>query len=100
MSVYVDNEQIEWKGGKWCHLVADSLDELHIFARKLGLRPSWFQVNASYPHYDITESLRQRALSLGARHGDRRTIITCARTLKVQLREISNRDTAQTTFSF
>jgi hypothetical protein len=38
MAVYVDNMQIEWRGKKWCHLVADSIDELHVFAKNLGLR--------------------------------------------------------------
>lgn len=85
MAVYVDNEQIQWRGKKWCHLVADSLDELHGFADLLGLRRGWFQDRASYPHYDVTVSVRERALQLGAMHGDRRTIIGCAKALKAQL---------------
>jgi hypothetical protein len=85
MTVYVDNEQITWRGKKWCHLVADSLDELHAFAGGLGLRRAWFQDQASYPHYDVTVSVRDRALALGASHGDRRTIIGCAKVLKTQL---------------
>lgn len=85
MPVYVDNEQIAWRGKKWCHLVADNLNELHAFALQLGLRKSWFQDKASYPHYDVTVTVRERALALGALHGDRRTIITCAKALKVEL---------------
>lgn len=85
MTVYVDNEQLSWRGKKWCHLVADSLEELHGFALKLGLKRAWFQDRASYPHYDVTVSVRDRALQLGAVHGDRRTIIGCAKSLKVQL---------------
>lgn len=85
MTVYVDNEQLSWRGKKWCHLVADSLEELHGFALKLGLKRAWFQDRASYPHYDVTVSVRETALKLGAIHGDRRTIIGCAKSLKAQL---------------
>ncbi len=41
--VYVDDEMIPWRGKLWCHLVADTLPELHAFAQKLGLRQAWFQ---------------------------------------------------------
>ncbi|WP_122711357.1 DUF4031 domain-containing protein, partial [Pseudomonas viridiflava] len=51
MTVYVDEEGIRWRGREWCHLVADSLDELHAFAARLGLRRSWFQSKTYYPHY-------------------------------------------------
>lgn len=50
---------------KWCHLFADDLQELHDFALKLGLRLEWFQ-NKKFPHYDITLSKRNLAISLGA----------------------------------
>ncbi|MGO1781811.1 MAG: DUF4031 domain-containing protein, partial [Moraxellaceae bacterium] len=32
MAIYVDFMQIEFKGYKWCHMLADSLQELHDFA--------------------------------------------------------------------
>ncbi len=86
MAIYVDDEQIPWRGKLWCHLVADSLSELHAFARRLGLREAWFQVRSVYPHYDVTISVRDKALALGATMGDRRTIIACAKQLKVELR--------------
>ncbi|WP_257814207.1 DUF4031 domain-containing protein [Burkholderia glumae] len=85
MAVYVDNALIVWRGKRWCHLVADSLDELHGFAKHLGLRRTWFQDRASYPHYDVTESIRLRALRLGAIQGDKRTIVQCGRSLKQEL---------------
>lgn len=84
MAVYVDNEQIEWRGKHWCHLVADTLDELHAFAKRLGLKRAWFQAKASYPHYDVTTTLRDRAMRIGALDGDRRTIIRCAKALKME----------------
>lgn len=85
MAVYVDNVCITWKGRQWCHLVADSLSELHTFARKLGLKRSWFQDRASYPHYDITVLVRRRALALGALHADKVLLLACCRKLKEEL---------------
>lgn len=87
MAVYVDNVQIAWRGTTWNHLVADSLDELHQFAANLGLRRSWFQEKASYPHYDVTAAMRYKALSLGAIAADRATIIAAAKSLKAELME-------------
>lgn len=59
---------------RWSHLFCDSDDqsELHEFARKLGLRRSWFQNERQHPdkpemwHYDVTEPKRERALHMGA----------------------------------
>ena len=86
MSVYVDDELVPWRGKLWCHLVADTVPELHVFARRLGLREGWFQSKSAYPHYDVTVSVRDRALTMGASMGDRQTIISCARLLKLELR--------------
>lgn len=87
MAVYVDDERISWKGREWCHLVADSLEELHEFGLRLRLRKEWFQTKASYPHYDVTTEKRRQALGLGAVPGDRRTIIRCAKQLRRELSE-------------
>lgn len=85
MPVYVDNERIPWRGREWCHLVADSLDELHAFAATLGLRRAWFQGRASYPHYDVTMSVRTRALALGALNADRVLLIACCKKLRAEV---------------
>lgn len=85
MAVYVDSEEIPWRGKLWCHLVADSLDELHDFAAQLGLRRSWFQ-SRNYPHYDVTVSVRQRALRLGAIDADRETIVDRSKQMRLELR--------------
>ena len=52
MGVYVDDAFIPAKvrnGGRyvtarWCHLSADTEEELHDLAQRIGLRRSWFQV--------------------------------------------------------
>lgn len=63
MTVYVDDVGIEWRGKRWCHMLSDeSFDELHALAKRIGLKRSWFQGD----HYDVTESMRQKALEAGA----------------------------------
>ena len=50
-----------------CHLTTDDdLDELHAFARRLGMRRTWFQNHPIAPHYDLTPGRRSLALDLGA----------------------------------
>jgi hypothetical protein len=49
-----------------CHLTADTLDELHAFAARLGLRREWFQEHRLAPHYDLTKRRRDDAVRLGA----------------------------------
>jgi hypothetical protein len=87
MPVYVDDARISWRGNQWCHLVADTVDELHEFAARLGLRPEWFQRKTLYPHYDVTTSVRERALKLGAVAAHKETVVTRAKGLRVQLNE-------------
>lgn len=84
MAVYVDNARIEWRNKLWCHLVADSLEEIHAIAGKLNLRREWFQVKGRYPHYDVTVAVRDRALSLGAIDADKRQLIECAKRLRAE----------------
>lgn len=95
MAVYVDNARIPWKGRRWCHLVADSLDELHGFAMSLGLKRGWFQALASLPHYDVTVETRVVALSRGALVADRRTVVMRGRHLKLELQAETVREGLQ-----
>jgi hypothetical protein len=65
--IYVDQPIHPWRGKKWCHLVADDIQELHDFAQKLGLKREWFQNHIIQPHYDITAAKREAAINLGAK---------------------------------
>ncbi len=70
MTVYVDElrrtqRSKAWHYGEACHLVADGLEELHAFARRLRLKHHWFQ-DGRFPHYDLTKHRRRVALTLGA----------------------------------
>ncbi len=85
MAIYVDFVQIPFKGYKWCHMLADSLQELHDFATLIEVDARLFHRNASYPHYDITVQMRETAIAQGAIAADRKKIIECAKKLKVEL---------------
>ncbi len=51
----------------YSHLTTDSdVEELHQFAKRLGLKRSWFQHHELHPHYDLTPQRRIRALQAGA----------------------------------
>ncbi|MCW5693203.1 MAG: DUF4031 domain-containing protein [Pseudolabrys sp.] len=88
MSVYVDEPIWRRWNRKWCHLLADDLDELHRFARELGLHRSSYQgpPKTTKPHYDLTAVERERALRYGAIGCDRTTIIVVLRQLQAQLK--------------
>jgi|SRR5712672_987115 len=56
-------------GNRWCHLTTDAenIEELHLFAARLGLRRSYFQdAKKWFLHYDLTEAKREQAVKLGA----------------------------------
>jgi hypothetical protein len=77
LSVYIDNAFATGDWGRWTgggHLQADSLEELHAFAARLGLRREWFQSKPGRPendHYDLGRRGRELALQLGAIAEDR-----------------------------
>lgn len=71
MTVYVDEVRV-WPTRIACfrngaaHLTADTLDELHAFAVRIGMRRSWFQGDGLVPHYDLTPGRHRAALAAGA----------------------------------
>lgn len=71
MAVYVDDMRRPATVGRltarWSHLLADTSEELHDFARRLGMRRSWAQHEGSHrEHYDLTDQRREVALGFGA----------------------------------
>ncbi|HVC67147.1 MAG TPA: DUF4031 domain-containing protein [Acidimicrobiales bacterium] len=73
MTVYLD----DWRQAahlgpvddRWSHLVADTDEELHAFAERIGMRRAWFQDRPGRPHhahYDLPERARAEAVANGA----------------------------------
>ena len=64
MGVYVD-ELNRYPKGWFCHMFADSDDELHEFAAKIGLKREWAHFHAGVTkilHYDLVPAKRSKAL--------------------------------------
>lgn len=93
MSVYVDDAVTLWRGQRWAHLMADTLDELHAFADRLGIPRRAFQNKTSGAHYDLPADVREHALRLGAipisRHRDRALVRAVIRNAKAQGRGLA-----------
>ena len=51
----------------FCHLLADTRDELHAMADELGIPRRFFQDHPWRWHHDLPEHLRRQAVELGAR---------------------------------
>lgn len=68
MTVYVDDMRAPFGRLIMCHMLADSDDELHAMADKIGVDRRWWQSPAktSGSHYDIALSKRALAVQLGA----------------------------------
>jgi Protein of unknown function (DUF4031) len=95
VAVYVDNASIPARvangrvvhDSRWSHLFADTQEELHQLAAKLGLRRSYFQPGrprgdgspSPHWHYDLTADKRQQAIRLGAQPVTSREVIEIIR---------------------
>jgi hypothetical protein len=73
LTVYVDDWRqqatVRDRTDRWSHLLADDPEELHAMAAALGIPRRGFQHHrrsAALNHYDVPESLRLQAISLGA----------------------------------
>lgn len=72
VAILVDECRWPHQGRRWCHLVSDtSFDELHAFARGLGIPRVAFQGD----HYDLHEDGRALALAHGAVPLDSRSLV-------------------------
>ncbi|HEX7444590.1 MAG TPA: DUF4031 domain-containing protein [Acidimicrobiales bacterium] len=73
MTVYLDDWRQRARLGpvddRWSHLIADTDQELHDFAARMGMRRAWFQDKTGRPHhghYDVPERARAEAVACGA----------------------------------
>lgn len=67
MTVYVDDMRAPFGRLIMCHMLADSDDELHAMADKIGVARKWWQAPPRhYSHYDIALAKRALAVEAGA----------------------------------
>lgn len=75
MTVYVDDAFIPAKvrsgrlthASRWCHLTADTTEELVSFATSIGLQAKYIQYPGTWKeHFDVTEPKRKQAIAKGA----------------------------------
>lgn len=75
MTVYVDDMMMRADvpngarvvRGIWCHMFADTREELDEMAVRIGMRLSWIQKPGTpREHYDVTKTRREAAIKAGA----------------------------------
>lgn len=75
MPVYVDDFRARYGRMIMCHMVADTLVELHEMADKIGVARRWFQWPSTIPHYDICLAKRGLAVAAGAQEVSARWVV-------------------------
>ena len=65
MALYVNKLRTRYGSMRFCHLLADSQDELHATALALGMDRRNFQTDG-IPHYDLSLTKREKAIARGA----------------------------------
>jgi hypothetical protein len=66
--VYVDDMRADFGRMVMCHMVADTDEELHTMADKIGVARKWHQKpGTARSHYDIALSKKALALHFGAK---------------------------------
>jgi hypothetical protein len=71
MTVYVDNMRAQFGRMVMCHMAADSEEELHAMADKIGVARTWYQGD----HYDICLRKKRLAIAAGAREVSRKQLV-------------------------
>jgi hypothetical protein len=72
MAVYVDDMRAKYGRMVMCHMVADTDEELHAMAARIGVARKWHQKAGTYQsHYDVCLSMRAQAVKFGAVEIDR-----------------------------
>lgn len=82
MTVYVDKARNNYQNMIMCHMIADTIEELHAMADTIGVQRRWFQDKPSAQHYDIALSKRHLAIKNGAVELDRRQFVEVMRILR------------------
>jgi hypothetical protein len=86
MTVYVDSARNPYGRMLMCHMVADGVEELLGMADRIGLARRHFQ-NGSFPHFDLSQYYRAKAIGAGAQVVDRRGLVEVMRRYRGRLKE-------------
>lgn len=62
MTVYVDDARLPYGRLLMCHMVAETVDELHVMADAIGVA----RVHFHRAHYNICQQMRAKAVRRGA----------------------------------
>lgn len=81
--VYVGTREYKYRRMIMSHMAADTLEELHEMAQKIGVSKRHFQDKKDKPHYDICKQMKTHALELGAQEVNDREIIILFRNQKL-----------------
>jgi len=63
VTVYIDDMRAPFGRLIMCHMIADTEQELHAMADRIGVRRKWYQGD----HYDIALAKKKLAIAAGAR---------------------------------
>jgi hypothetical protein len=66
MAAYVDFTRTH-ESGEWCHMIADTDEEMHALAGRIGISRGRLHISSSgIAHYDLRPYQRELAVSYGA----------------------------------
>jgi hypothetical protein len=88
--ILIDPPLVPSRGRMWSHVASDtSYDELHVFARELGIPERGFDRD----HYDVPAELYDRVVEAGARPVSSRDLVTAL--VRAGLRRRKHGDTEE-----
>ena len=91
MSVYVDDMQAPFGRMVMCHMMADTTEELHAMADRIGVARRWCQYpGTAREHYDISKVKRVLAVRHGAKEITLREMAAFQRSRRVDARQQSD----------
>ena len=86
--VYVDDMEAAFGRMTMCHMIADTSEELHAMADKIGVARKWLQREGSpTEHYDIAQSKRALAVANGAKEITMREAGLICRAKRIAMQE-------------
>lgn len=76
MTVYVDESIYTFRDQLYCHMIADTHEELVEMGHKIAMKPQWLQDAGTFrEHFDLSPGMRQRAIRKGAQEIHRNEFI-------------------------